>query len=341
MAGQALTPPGSSPPSTEAGKDPLAEAQQFTRQMAANALIENELAKSKAGVVKAEAEAEAAKNKAEHAKGGGGEGSGSDSPFKVSGKVDLGTFNYQDLLNKQTEEMKDLKKEANEEAAGQAAISNDLRERLHSKEMEVLTTSFAAQMQALTKMVESNASRGSFMDQYNGVMEMAKTIGLSQPQLAGDVTQSMALEKMKFEQNLELKRMGREDRQADREFTRRLNLDAEEREAKKGERAQQAKRDDMFAKAPQVIGGAIAQGLMANKGDGGGVSEQASPEPKAPKGKPGPHFEAGWGESGDGECPGCNQPIGIGPTAKTAVCANCGDSVPIIRVGEKPGASEK
>ncbi len=336
MAGQALSPAANSPPSSEGGKDPLAEAQQFTRQMAANALIENELAKSKAGVVKAEAEAEASKAKAENARGGGGEGP--ESPFKVSGRVDLGTFNYQELLAKQTQDMKDLKKEADQQAVSQVAVSDDLRERLHAKEMEVLTTSFAAQMQALTEMVKANASRGSFMDQYNGVMEMAKTIGFSQPQLAGDVTQQMALEKMKFDQNLELKRMTREEKRSDREFQRQLNKDARQEDADKLEQQQKAKRDDMFANAPKVLGSAIAQGMMASKGNGGGVSEQASPEPKAPRGKPGPHIEAGWGESGEAECPGCNQPIAIGPTAKTAVCANCGDSVPIIRVGEKPGA---
>ncbi len=336
MAGQALSPAGNSSPSSEGEKDPLAVAQKFTQQMAANALIEDQLVKSKAGAVRAQAEAEEATAKAERARTGGHEGE--ESPFKVSGKVDLGTFNYQDLLAKQTLDMKDLKKEADQQAASQAAVSDDLRERLHGKEMEVLTTSFAAQMQALTEMVKSNASRGSFMDQYNGVMEMAKTIGFSQPQLAGDVTQQMAMEKMKFDQNLELKRMAREEKRSDREFQRQLNVDAEEREAKKGERAQQAKRDDMFARAPKVIGETIAQGMLANERNGGGVSEQASPEPKAPRGKPGPHFEAGWGESGEGECPGCNQPIGIGPTAKTAVCTNCDESVPITRVGEKPGA---
>ncbi len=337
MAGQALSPAGNSSPSSEGEKDPLAVAQKFTQQMAANALIEDQLVKSKAGAVRAQAEADEATAKAARARTGVA-AEGSESPFKVSGKVDLGTFNYQELLAKQTLDMKDLKKEADQQAASQAAVSDDLRERLHGKEMEVLTTSFAAQMQALTEMVKANASRGSFMDQYNGVMEMAKTIGFSQPQLAGDVTSQMALEKMKFDQNIELKRMAREEKRADREFQRQLNVDAEERETKKGERAQQAKRDDMFARAPQVIGSALAQGMLANEGNGGGVSEQASPEPKASRGKPGPQFEAGWGESGEVECPGCNQPIGIGPTAKTAVCTNCDESVPITRVGEKPGA---
>lgn len=339
MAGQALNnPPNPLKPETE--EDPLAAAQKFAKQMAANALIEGEVAKSKAGVVKAEAEAEEAKARAERAKKGGG-AEGSEGPLKVKGSVDLGTFNYQDLLKQQSDDLKELKKEADQAAANQAAISDDLRERLHAKEMEVLTTSFGAQMQVLTKMVEGNAAKGTFMEQYNGVMEMAKTIGLSQPQLAGDVTNQMALEKMKFEQNIELKRMSREDKRADREFQRQLNRDADERAGKKIEQEREAKREDMFAKAPQMIGGAIAHGLMANQGKGEGVAEEASSETKEPKGKQAKHVEAGWGDSGEVECPSCNQPIAIGSTARTAVCANCGERVPIRRIGEKPTAEEE
>ncbi len=345
MAGQALNQPKSSRPD-EDNKDPLEAAQQFTRQMAANALIDDQLAKSKLGVAKAEAEVLEAKARAEKARTGAGP-EGPETAVKVKGSVDLGTFNYQDLLKQQSDDLRQLKKEAEESAGQTQQENNELRERLHAKEMEVLTTGFNAQMQVVTKMIESNASRGSFMDQYNGVMEMAKTIGFSQPQLAGDVSSAMALEKMKFDQNIELKKMAREEKRADREFQRQLNMDVEEREAKKVEQIQQAKRDDMFAKAPQVIGGAIASGLLANKGNGEGVSEEAPARaeaskgkhgPHTPKGKPGPHLEAGWGETGEAECPGCNQPIAVGPTATAAVCANCGDSVPITRIGEKPGA---
>ncbi len=338
MAGQALN-PSENPLKSEA-TDPLEAAQQFTRQMAANALIEDQLIKSKAGASKALSEAEEAKVKAERARTGGG-GESQDSPLKVKGSVDLGTFNYQDLLKQQSDDLKELKREADEQASTQASISNDLRERLHAKEMEVLTTSFGSQMQALKEMVAVNASRGSFMDQYNGVMDMAKTIGFSQPQLAGDVTSQISLEKMKFEQNIELKRMARDDKRSDREFQRQLNRDADDRKAREAEQTQQNKRDDMFAKAPQYIGGAIAQGLLANQGRGGGVTEEAPVETNASKGKQGKHIETGWGESGEVECPGCSQPMAIGPTARVAVCANCAEKVPIRRTGEKPSAEEE
>ncbi|GAH62284.1 unnamed protein product, partial [marine sediment metagenome] len=259
--------------------------------------------------------------------------------LKVTGSVDLGKFNYQEMLQQQQQDLKNLKKEADEQAATQAAVSNELREKLHDKEMEVLKTSFGAQMGVLTKMIETNASRGNFMEQYSTVIETAKALGYSQPQMAGDLSSQVELKKMEFNQAMELKKMARDERRADREFQRQLNRDADERERrlnrdvderedKKDERLQQLRRDDMIAKTPQYIGGAIAQGLLANQSKGGRVTEEASPEAKAPRGKQAKHVETGWGESGEVECPGCNQPIAIGQTARTAVCANCGERVP-------------
>jgi len=333
----------------EEGKDPLEAAQKFTKQMAAGAIIESEVAKAKAAAEKATAEAEEAKAKSERARSG--EVTPKEPPLKVTGSVDLGKFNYQEMLQQQQQDLKDLKKEADEQASTQAAVSNELREKLHDKEMEVLKTSFGAQMGVLTKMIETNASKGNFMEQYGAVIETAKALGYSQPQMAGDLSSQVELKRMEFNQAMEMKKMARDERRADREFQRqlnrdadererRLNRDADEREDKKDERAQQLRRDDMIARTPRYIGGAIAQGLLANQSKGGMVTEEASPEAKAPRGKKGHHVEAGWGDSGELECPGCNQPILIGPTAKVVECANCGERVPIRRVGEKPVAEE-
>jgi len=247
-------------------------------------------------------------------------------------------MNYQEILQQQMAERDELRKQAEETAGRTQQENNDLREKLHDKEMEVMKTSFDAQMQVLTKMIEANASRGSFVEQYNTVIETAKTLGLNQPQLAGDINSQIALKKMEFDQTAELRRMAREDKRADREFQRQLNRDAEGREASKAEQARQDRRDEMFNKAPQVIGGALAQGILANQRGGGRVTQEPPVETKPSKGK---HVEAGWGETGEVECPGCNQPIAIGPTARTAVCANCGERVPIRRTGERPTAEEE
>ncbi len=341
MAGQALGKPSSSQDQSQNETDPLVEAQKFTKQMAANAIIESEVAKSKASVAKAEAEAEEARAKAERAKSG--ESSTKESPVQIKGSVDLGHFNYQEILERQQKDLKDLKQEADQQATSQQAISDDLRERLHAKEMDVMKTSFEAQMQTLGKMIESNASKGTFMDQYNGMIEMAKTLGFHQPQMAGEVGTQMALKKLEFEQTSELRRMAREDKRADREFQRQLNKDADDREADKVERARLEKRDEMFANAPKVLGSAIAQGYLASasKGEGGGITEAANQGAKASQGNQGYQVEAGWGENGQVECPNCHQPVAIGPTARVALCANCSGKLSIVRIGEKPGVEEE
>lgn len=337
------------------GGDPLEEAQKFTKQMAAGAIIESEVAKAKASAEKATAEAEEAKVKTERARSGEDKTKErqDQSPVKVTGSVDLGHFNYQDILHQQQQDLKDLKKEADEQAGRQAVVSVELREKLHEKEMEVLKTSFGAQMQVLTKMIETNSSKGNFMEQYSAVVETAKTLGLSHPEAAGDLHTQIELKKMEFNQAIELKKMAREEKRADREFQRQLNRDADDRdhqlnkyaddrEEKKDERARQTRRDDMIAKTPQYIGGAIAQGLLASEEKGQMVTEEASletpAETEAAKGKKGRHIDAGWGETGEVECPGCSQPLAIGPTATVALCANCGQRVPIKRVGKKPSA---
>lgn len=317
-------------------EDPLEAAQKFTKQMAASSIIESEVVKSKASATKAQAEADEAKAKAERARSG--ESGVKESPLKVTGEMSFGKINYQEMLQQQMAERDKLREQAEESAGRTQKDNDDLRERLHASEMQVLKTSFEAQMQVLTKMIEASASRGSFMEQYNAALEMAKTLGFSQPQIAGDLSTQIELKKMEFNQAAELRKMARDEKRADRDFQRQLNVDAEERESRKTERARQDRRDDMVAKAPQMIGGAIAQGLLANQGKGRGVAEEAPPEPKTPRGR---HVEAGWGESGEVECPGCNQPVAIGPTARAAVCANCGERVPIRRTGERPSAGEE
>lgn len=328
MARKALGKSSGSPSDSE--KDPLEEAQKFTKQMAANTLIESELAKSKASVVKAEAEAEEAKAKAERARTGSSD-KPAESGIKATGEINLGKFNVQELLTKQITDRDQLKQEAEESASRQQVISDDLRERLHASEIKVLETSFTAQMQVLTKMIESNVSKGSFMEQYNGMIEMAKMLGFAQPQGASDITAQLQLSKLQFDQNLELKRYAREEKRADREFQRQLKNDDDERVVKKAEAEQQSKRNEMFAKAPEAIGRAIGSAVTERAKVGGAVQGKVSTY----------KIEIPAGASGEMDCPSCKEVIGIGETANSTVCARCGSQIQFKRIKEEPVAEEE
>ncbi|KKM85324.1 hypothetical protein LCGC14_1290120 [marine sediment metagenome] len=267
--------------------------------------------------------------------------------FKVTGGLDMGHINYQELMQQQIQDREVLRQEASEAAANQQQVSESLREKLHSSEMELIKTSFSAQMQMLNKTIEGTASRGNFMDEYNGMMEVAKALGMAHPQASRDMSTELDLKKMEFENTRELRRMSREDKRADREFQRQLNKDAEDREDRKSERevqrvtaaaAVQAEREkrSMFAAPFETLGMAIAKGFMDSNG---GVSADAGEEPKRKQKRSNKRLEVDVGESGVTDCPECGEPVAIAPTARSAVCSSCDAVFPIDRIpaGDKSG----
>lgn len=267
--------------------------------------------------------------------------------FKVTGGLDMGHINYQELMQQQIADREVLRKEAAEAAGNQQQISENLRQRLHESEMELIKTSFAAQMQMLNKTIEGSASRGSFMDEYSSMMEVAKALGLSHPETGNDMSIQLDLKKMEFENTRELRRMVREDKRADREFQRLLNRDADEREDRKANleikreetvaaiQAEKEKRS-MWATPFETVGMALAKGFMdSNGGMSGGAGEERAPRKQRRSTK---KLEVGEGESGVTNCPECGEPVAIAPTARSAVCSSCDAVFPIERVPvEKKG----
>ena len=265
------------------------------------------------------------------------------SGFKFTGGIDMGQINYQELMQQQIADREALRQEAAQAAANQQQVSESLRQKLHESEMELIKSSFGAQMQMLNKTIEGNSSRGNFMDEYNHMMQVAKALGLSHPQAGNDMSIQLDLKKMEFENTRELRRMAKEDKAADREFQRQLNRDADDREDRKAnleiKRAEtaaaiQAEREkrSMFATPFETLGMAIAKGLVDS--NGGVSAEGRSPAKRKRSGK---RLEVGEGESGVTECPECGEPVAIAPTARSAVCSSCDATFPIDRVGPKVG----
>lgn len=249
-----------------------------------------------------------------------------------------GNINYPELMQKQIDERDALRQEAETAAANQQQISNDLREKLHASEMQVLKTGFDAQMQMLGKMIDSNAAKGGIVEQLAAAREMAKELGFVQGQTGGgEALVQVELKKLDFEHTLALRKMAKDDKAEERRWQLELRRLDDERDVKKEELALSRERTDMLAKAPQMIGTALARGVMASEG----VPEVS--DPPAPRGKM-PPVTADVGESGEFECVQCHKPVAIGPTSKTAVCATdgCGAKYPINRVqSERPVEAEE
>jgi hypothetical protein len=146
----------------------------------------------------------------------------------------------------------------------------------------------------------------------------------------------------------EFKRAMRKD---DLEFQRLLKRDDVEESIKMQELSDKRKRDELFSKAPEILGRAIAAGFADAGADTPPVAQQYEPPPQngqrqapppyqpqtarqAPR-KPEPPgryiIEAFDGEDGVVDCPQCHAEVAVGPKSKVAVCAVCRANIDIKR----------
>lgn len=262
-------------------------------------------------------------------------------PIKMEGKINLGEIDLQKEREEARREAKEAQQTMAQETENIKRERDTYREALHNEQIESVRTALKMQIEEQNKrfneLIKANASRGSILKQLEEMKATAKQLGLVEPQATGDIMAQIELKKLdftledrKFEHEIALNRLVGEQ-EARREELR------DKREFQKAQLAQDAQRNDMVAKAPQMIGGVIAQ-AMRDRDEGRRVTEEAPAGSKAPRRKQAHHIDAGWGESGEVECPGCNQPITIGPTAEVAVCATCDERFPIRRIGERPSA---
>jgi len=211
--------------------------------------------------------------------------------------------------------------------------------------MEKMTTQFNAALEVVNKTLEEvkkgadpSALVGQFQALRKASEEMSSLRGGPQvdPSIQLEITK-LEMENARAEREFKAK-MEQDRREWDLKFEA-LHDDKAFKRATLAQAAQSEERKSEFwNNLPKTLGGAMGAGILAKQGKGGRVAqeptEEAPPsESKTPKGH---HFELAWGGSGEGECPGCSQPVAIGPTARTAICANCGERVPVRRIGEKP-----
>lgn len=319
-------------PGDKPEKDPIEEALQVKKRLMADDIIETEAAKIKADRKEAEARVAKAENPPPP------------SGFQMEGKIKLGEIDIQKDREKREAEIERLRKEADDSARATGVENQQLRDKIHQLEQdnlkttlqaqqENLKTTFQAQMENLQKIIEAQGSQKSFIQQYNEAMETAKTLGFLTPGTAPGTTGSaeltLQIKRLDFEQTVALRKLARDEKESDRKWQMELQRLQDERTAKQQELEAQKKRDEMYGSGLQMLGGAIAKGIME--------SEEGKPIATAPKGKVSSHhWEAAPGEAGEGNCPECGEAVGIGPTARAAVCPQCGLKILIKRVGEAP-----
>ena len=245
--------------------------------------------------------------------------------FKITGGVDMGHLDLAAERKEAHDELGRLKQEADDTARATGQENQLLRDKINEQNIKFLTLTFQAQMEQLTKMIDGNASKKSFIEQYTEALETATALGLGHPSAeSSDMQTTLALKKLDFEQGIELKRLAREERSEGRRWQMELRRLDDEREVNREEQEYRRKNQELFASAPDVIGRVIASGLMQT---GAGEATGA-----ATKGKITHHVEAGMGEGGETDCPSCGEAVAIGPTARIAVCSKCNTKLSIKRV---------
>lgn len=294
-----------------------AKAQQLARQEELDEIKhKREVARLTSETVKAEKEAD----------GGAGQ-----QGFRVTGGVNLGTIDYQEQQRLAKEE-NDRQRAENRQAVQALAADNDrLKDALHKTEIENTRTILMAQINQLGEAIKANMNQKSFADQYNEIKAAAMTLGITSPQAGGDVSIQLELKRLEFENQRELRRLNREEKQADRNFQLQLRQ-MDQKTAYDNQQVElQRERNHMLATFPATIGKVIAKGLMA-RGEEGEVAVGANP------GRSPSYITANVGESGETDCPKCKAQVGVGATATKAVCAECGLEMSIKRIKEEANA---
>lgn len=195
----------------------------------------------------------------------------------------------------------------------------------------------------LDKLEELKQSQKPFSEQakefFAFAQEAATMLGFEKPSTVKPTTEDpkLALDLAKMNLDLERWKIEQEAKKEQDKFDRELKLleFKDNREFKQKELDLQAKKDEQLFSFPQIIGGAIAKGLIEHEARGaappGSISQRQQSTGKSYR------FEIGQGQGGEAQCPNCQSPIGIGPTSTEVQCVGCGRIFPVVRVAGEPG----
>ncbi len=269
-----------------------------------------------------------------------------DPPFKISGGINLGNIDLMEQQRIAREEAELLRQEKEAEIKELRQKAETLAEEKRHLEIKQVQETLNNKLDALAQAIATGRTpQKSLLEQLNEAQAMAQQLGFVRP---SDVIASGSGAGRSPQLDIELMKLRMEEQAREREFKRQWRADEKnwdlqvkklEQDAyfKREEMARAKARDEMFASLPQMIGGAIAAGLVeADKS--GALRSQPRQAPQAPAGgaPAGSKVLAAPGESGMARCPKCNTEVAIGATATEAVCAGCGFAMPIERTTEAP-----
>lgn len=291
-----------------------------------------------------------------------------ESPFKVEGKVNLGTFDLQADRQRAQEMADQARRDAESSQAALreelAKTSKELNDAKMSLMMKEVTTQFNQGMQSVQQQIaaisagKTNGDNSSLLQTIETMEALAQKMGWARQQAGpsagggSDPRLQIELAKITLEEANRNREFQLKLKQYDIEMNRQSRLDEQNLMIRREELAQKAKRDQMIASLPEQLGSAFAKGMLAEgglKGFGGAgapvaqrvsaqppppshsLAPQQTPPAVAPESNAGAYLQVAPGESGTFNCPSCNQEIAIAADTTQAVCSGCDFHVPIVR----------
>ena len=260
------------------------------------------------------------------------------SGIGISGSIDVGHVNLMENQAKLEAQNAALISEAQSSAARTAEENARLRDQVTQSRLDLVQNSLAIKLDSLTDIVAdakaSKANEKSFEVQFKEAEQFAAMLGLQRPgPETTDLQTQLSLSKLNFDQKLEIRKMEREDRRAERAHQLELAKFDELRESNRQEAERQRKRDEVFASAPEAIGRTIAAALRDSAAEGGESPDVSSEGPSQRTGQT-YRLRTEPGEAGVTDCPKCQQKgvVAVGATAKKAICGECGTPFVVERV---------
>lgn len=250
---------------------------------------------------------------------------GQEGPIKMTGSIDLGHISITDQMVEAKQDARAAQETLGVRVDAAEARERESTERAHTAEKLVIQTEMNARLDGLEKTIASGTNQKSLSTQLGEIRELASELGFSKPDPTQGGSQDAGLRIQLMQLTMQEKREEREFKWQMRQDEKKWNLEMARLNDDRGFRQQEAERqkgrDSMIAGAPEMVGAAIAKGLM---------DREATPQTPRGNGKS-RHIEAEAGQAGTTECE-CGTPIAIGPTAKLAVCAECGNKYSIKRI---------
>jgi len=232
----------------------------------------------------------------------------------------------QELENERTQRMQSEKEAAERKAQEEATERKRLEEEKRTNERAELERKQAEMAVKFNQAMEANSPE-TFLKNYRTWKELQHELNPEEKASIGsNPTVALELKKLELQQAKEDREFKWKMRQDEKQFQIQLETLHDNRDFRRLELAQQAKKDDMFASFPQRIGGAVAKGMLAHNVSGGD-----EPQSIARKAVQGHHIEIGAGEAGEVPCPTCGTAVGVGHTSQSAVCVGCNSRFKVVR----------